>query len=478
MSTILFAAAEAAPFAKTGGLADVIGSLPKALVQQGAEVRVILPKYDTIPECWKAQMQPLCQFEVPVGWRRQYCGINTLRKDGITFYFIDNEYYFKRSEIYGCFDDAERFAYFSRAVLEALPRLSFVPQVIHCHDWHTSAIPLLLHAEYRYKRLYSNIRTVLTIHNLRYQGVFPSCLLKDLLDLSAREYLTPDKVEFFGNINFLKAGIVYSDAITTVSRSYAQEILTPLYGENLQDLLSQRCGDMTGIVNGIDYECYNPDSDETIPVNYSWQSAERKRENKVKLQTLLGLEVNADIPLIAMVTRLVSSKGLDLVAEILDEIIGLGVQLVVLGTGEERYVSMFTVAAHRNPDRVSSNIYFDENLAHKIYAGSDLFLMPSQFEPCGIGQLIALRYGSIPVVRETGGLKDTIAPYNEYTGEGNGFRFSQYQSSDLLDAIKRVLAIYRDKERWQAIIHSAMLSDNSWSRSAREYLALYQRLAK
>lgn len=476
MQSILFAAAEAVPFVKTGGLADVIGSLPKELIRHGADIRVILPQYEGIPERFKAQMEAVCNFEVPVGWRRQYCGINCLRQDGITYYFVDNEYYFKRRDIYGYADDAERFAFFSRAVLEALPRIGLTPQIIHCHDWHTAIIPLLLHAHYRQNIAYTNIRTVLTIHNLHYQGIFPPYVLGDLLGLAEHDFFTQDKVEFYGNVNFLKAGIVYSDVITTVSKSYADEILTPEYGENLDGLLKARERELTGIVNGIDYDHYNPAQDEAIPVNYTWRSAGRKCQNKVKLQECLGLTVNADIPVVAMVTRLVQPKGLDLVTGALDELVKLGLQLVILGTGEEKYVSMFTVAAHRNPHSISSNIYFDEVLSRKIFAGSDLFLMPSLFEPCGIGQLIALRYGSIPIVRETGGLKDTIMPYNEYTGEGNGFSFSQYHGQDMLDAVRRALNAYRDADRWKKIVGSAMRSDYSWRKSAGEYLALYARL--
>lgn len=478
MKTILFAAAEAAPFIKTGGLADVIGSLPKELVKQGADIRVILPKYEGIPEVWKDQMEPLCYFDVPVGWRQQYCGISSLQKDGVTYYFVDNEYYFKRSNIYGHYDDAERFAFFSRAVLEALPRLELTPEIIHCHDWHTAIIPLLLNAHYRQDPAYADIRTVLTIHNLCYQGIFPASILGDLLGVDEQEYMAPDKTEFYGGTNFLKAGIVYSDAVTTVSKSYAEEILTPWYGECLDGVLRGYSAKLSGIINGIDYETYNPACDDMIATPYTWRSTTRKSQNKVKLQACLGLPVDPDIPVVGMVTRLVEPKGLDLVAEVLADMVRLGVQLVVLGTGDDKYVSMLTVAAHRYPDNVSSNIYFDESLAHKIFAGSDLLLMPSLFEPCGISQLIALRYGSIPVVRETGGLKDTIKPYNEYTGEGNGFSFSQYQGHDMLDALQRALAVYRNTEQWKKVVSAAMRSDFSWRKSAGEYLALYKQLSK
>lgn len=478
MNTILFVAAEAVPFAKTGGLADVIGSLPRELVKHGNDIRIIMPQYGIIPEHLRARLEPVCQFEVSVGWRRQYCGINCCNLEGITYYFVDNEYYFKRERLYGFYDDAERFAFFNRAVLEALPQIGFMPQIIHCHDWHAAMVPVLLREKYAGRPEYAAIKTVLTIHNLQYQGIFPPAILGDLLDLNEAELMSEHKLEFFGNVNFLKGGIVYSDAVTTVSKSYAEEILGSEYGEKLDGLLRKRRQFLTGIVNGIDYQYYNPAQDEAVPVNYTWRSPARKQQNKVKLQATLGLTVDPDIPVVAMVTRLVQPKGLDLVAEVMEEMLGLGIQLVILGTGDDHYVSMFSIVAYQHPQQMSCNLYFDDTLARRIFAGSDIFLMPSLFEPCGIGQLIALRYGSLPVVRETGGLKDTIQPYNEYTGEGNGFSFARYSGQDMLEALRRALAVYRQPDRWKQLVVNAMRSDFSWRASAEEYMTLYAQLNK
>lgn len=475
MAKVLFVAAEAVPFIKTGGLADVVGSLPKELLSQGIDARVILPKYGDIAGHYKESMEPVAILEVPLGWRRQYCGIEKLEIDNVIFYFIDNEYYFKRKGLYGYYDDAERFAFFSRAVLEALPHLDYTPDVLHCHDWHAGPVAVLLDAHYRARPAYSSLKTVFTIHNLQYQGVFPKEVLGELLDLGD-EYLTADKLEYYGSVNFMKAGLVFADKLTTVSRSYAEEIQTVERGENLEGLLKQRSASLSGIINGIDYDVYNPQKDYNIAVPYTWRSSGRKAKNKAKLQECLNLPVNADKPMVAIISRLVQPKGLDLIAQIFDELLELDIQLVVLGTGEERYEGMFRVAAHRHPDKVSANIFFDEALAHKIYAAADLFLMPSLFEPCGIGQLIAMRYGALPVVRETGGLKDTVQPYNEYTGEGNGFTFTWYNAHDMLFTVKRALGLYYDRARWEQIVKNAMKSDYSWHYSAGQYRVLYEDL--
>ncbi|KAF1856359.1 hypothetical protein Lal_00049274 [Lupinus albus] len=463
MPKVLFVAAEAVPFIKTGGLADVIGSLPKELVKEGVDARVILPKYSEIPSHYREIMEPVHILEVPVGWRRQYCGIEKLEYQGITFYFIDNEYYFKRKGLYGHYDDGERFAYFCRAVLESLPYLDFTPDILHCHDWHTAVIPVLLAAHYR--EAYPELRT----------GVFAKEVLGDLLSLG-EEYFTAGRLEFFGAVNYMKGGLVFADRLTTVSPTYAEEIKTPYFGEKLDSLLQSRGNDLYGIINGLDYDLYNPRIDDCIAVPYTWRSSGRKLKNKMKLQEHVGLPVRADVPVVAIVSRLVAAKGLDLVAHVIEEIIAEDIQLIVLGTGEERYEGMFRLAAHRYPDKVSANIFFGEELAHKIYAGADIFLMPSCFEPCGIGQLIALRYGTLPVVRETGGLKDTVQPYNEYTGEGNGFSFANYNAHDMLDTLRRALAVYRQGDVWERIIRNAMRSDYSWSQSAQQYRELYHQL--
>lgn len=476
MKPVLFVATEAAPFIKTGGMGDVVGSLPKELGRLGMEARVILPKSGDIPSRWCENMVFLGQFDVPVGWRRQYCGLFKLEHQGLTCYFIDNEYYFKRQGLYGFGDDAERFAYYCRAVLEALPRLDFQPQILHCHDWHTAVLPVLLEEHYRRREGYSALRTVLTIHNIEYQGVFERKMLGDLLELDEAKYFTADGLDFFGNVNYLKAGIAFADVITTVSKSYAQEILTPEGGRQLDGLLRRREGDLFGIVNGIDCELYNPGRDDSLAVKYTHRSIGRKQMNKIKLQEQLGLPIKPETPLLAMVSRLVEAKGLDLVAEVLEELMALDLQLVVLGTGEEKYESMLRVASHRFPGKLSANIFFDDTLSRKIYASSDLLLMPSLAEPCGISQLIALRYGSLPVVRETGGLKDTVLPYNEYTGTGNGFSFTHYNPQDMLYTIKRALKFFHDQEVWPELVKAAMSSDFSWHKSALEYAKVYERL--
>lgn len=476
MKKILFVASEAVPFVKTGGLADVVGSLPVELAKHDVDIRVMLPKYGCIGGQFKERMEPVATTTVKLGWRNQYLGIEKLTENGITYYFLDNEYYFKRKNIYGYFDDAERFAFFCRAALESIPFLDFVPDILHCHDWHTGLISVFLNEQYRDQPLYQEIKTVFTIHNLRYQGVFPPEIM-EFLELGP-EYLTDDRLEFFGNVNYLKGGLVYSDVLTTVSPTYAEEIQQRSRGEQLDGLLTARRKDLYGIVNGIDQTEYNPFKDPAVFVNYNRQSAKRKLQNKVKLQELLGLPVQEEIPVIAMVTRMDSSKGLDLVAQALDDLVAQDVQLVVLGTGDETYQSMFRIASHRYPDKVSAQIYFDEHLSRQIYAGADLFLMPSLYEPCGIGQLIAMRYGCLPIVRETGGLKDTVFSYNEESGEGNGFSFIPYQAHDMLYTINRALALYReDRRTWYQVVRAAMKCDYSWKRSAMDYIHVYEELA-
>ncbi|MEN6566399.1 MAG: glycogen synthase GlgA [Veillonellales bacterium] len=475
---VLFAAAEAVPFAKTGGLADVIGSLPKELRRQDVDVRVILPQYQDIPQRCQQQMAPVRQTTVPVGWRQQYCGVKQLTYQGVVFYFIDNEYYFKRSGFYGYYDDAERYAFFCRAVLEVLPLIDFQPDVIHCHDWHTGLISVFLEAYYRDNAFYDHIHTLFTIHNLRYQGVFSKDIFADILALDW-SYFTADKLEFFDQVNFMKGGLAFSELISTVSKTYAQEIQYPYFGEQLDGMLRRRRDDLTGIVNGIDYDQYNPVTDSYIAVNYNADSFHLKQANKASLQDLLRLPVKRGVPLLAIVSRLVDSKGLDLVACIMDEFVSReDVQLVVLGTGEANYQQMFQHFAWQYPAKVSVNLFFDDQLAQQIYGGADMLLMPSNYEPCGISQLIALRYGTIPVVRETGGLKDTVHSYNKYTEQGNGFSFANYNAHEFLYTMKRALGLFYDKPVWEKIVRNAMASDYSWQRSAKQYVELYQRLVK
>ncbi len=478
MIKVLFVASEAAPFIKTGGLADVIGSLPKELKKQGIDVRVVLPKYADIPSSFKDRMTLLATLTVPLAWRRQYCGVEMLEHDGVPFYFLDNEYYFKRQGLYGHYDDAERFAYFCKAVLEMLPAVDFQPDIIHCHDWHTGMVSIFLQDHYSHLPFYQRLRTLFTIHNLRYQGVFSKEIVSDILGLDWK-YFTADGFEFYDQVNFMKAGLAFSNLISTVSHTYAEEIQYPFFGEQLDGLLRKRRDDLTGIINGIDYEAYNPATDPHIFVNYTDRHMHLKQENKAMLQEKLGLPVRRNTPVIAIVSRLVDSKGLDLVAHVLDELIAHeDVQFVVLGTGEERYHHLFRHAAWQYPGKVSANIGFDEALARQIYAGADIFLMPSLFEPCGIGQLISLRYGALPIVRETGGLKDTIISYNKYTGSGNGFTFANYNAHDMLYTIKRALGLFCHKPVWAGIVQNAMQSDYSWKNSAEQYIALYERLAE
>ncbi|WP_411347125.1 glycogen synthase GlgA [Paenibacillus sp. WLX2291] len=469
---ILFAAAEANPFIKTGGLADVIGALPAALKKEKCDVRVVIPQYSNISEAIRNQATLVDVVQVQVGWRSQYCGIKQFKQDGIIFYLLDNEYYFGREGIYGYDDDGERFAFFSRAVLDILPVIDFQPDIIHTHDWHTGMIPLLLKAQYQALPFYSNIRTVFTIHNLLYQGVFPYSILGALFGLDDR-YFQAEGVEYYGNVNYLKAGVVFADRVTTVSPTYAEEIKMPYYGYGLDGLLTSLGGRLRGIVNGVDTKSYNPATDPYLNAHY--RSATNKRlQNKAALQEELGLPVDASVPVVAMVTRLVESKGLDLVTRVLDELLYYNnVQFVLLGTGEQQYEDWFRGAAYRHPERLAAEIRFSEGVARRIYAGSDMFLMPSQFEPCGISQLLALRYGSIPIVRETGGLNDTVQSYNESTGEGNGFTFHSYNAHDMLYTIRRAISFHEQPKHWKQIMKNAMSGDYSWQASAREYLDVY-----
>ncbi|AIF42824.1 glycogen synthase GlgA [Virgibacillus sp. SK37] len=473
---IVFAASECAPFIKTGGLGDVIGSLPKALLDQGVEVSVMLPKYEDLPFFLKQEMENVAQMEVPVGWRTQYCGIEKVERDSICYYFLDNEYYFKRHGSYGFFDDGERFAFFSRAVLEALPYLNRKPDIIHCHDWQTGLISVLLKARYSNHPFYSGIKTVFTIHNLRYQGVYPKEVLSDLLDLSEL-YFHMNGLEFHGNVSYLKAGLAYADQITTVSPTYAEEIQLPHYGEQLDGFLRERDGFLQGIVNGIDTEEYNPELDRFIFQSYD--DVEGKQANKLQLQEKLDLPVDRTIPVVSMVTRLVEQKGIDLVLHVFREILGQGVQFILLGTGDGHYEQRFRELAKEYPEQVRVQLFFDEGLARQIYAGSDLFLMPSQFEPCGIGQLLAMRYGTIPIVRETGGLKDTVAPYDVLRDTGYGFTFTNYNAHDMLYVLEQAVGLFRYQPgKWKQLVERAMRQDFSWNASAQAYLKLYVSLLK
>lgn len=473
MIKVLFAASECEPFVKTGGLADVVGSLPKYLKNRGIDVRVMIPKYSCIAEHFKLQMRHVADFTVEVGWRNQFCGIECFEYKGVTYYFVDNEYYFKRDGLYGFYDDGERFAFFSRAILESLPQISFKPDIIHCNDWHTGPVSVLLNEQYRSNPFYEKIKTFFTIHNLKYQGIFPKIVLGDLLSLD-KSVFTADNLEYYGDASYIKGGIVYSDIVSTVSETYAEEIQGSYYGEGLDGILKRRKNDLYGIVNGIDYDVYNPNYDPYITVNYS-KSTGKQEQNKLKLQEMLNLPVRRDVPIFCIISRLVQEKGMDIIKEVFEEMMNRDLQLVVLGTGSEKYENFFKQESihHKN---ISANILFDNALAHKIYAGSDIMLMPSLFEPCGLGQLIALSYGTIPLVRETGGLNDTIHSFNEYTGEGNGLSFQNINAHDMLYTIDRGLSLYHNEEKWPRLVQNAMGCDFSWNKSAGKYVSLYKYL--
>lgn len=475
---ILYVTAECWPFVKTGGLGDVAYALPKALKKEGADVRVIMPKYANIPSYLKDQFKPVAEFSVKVGWRNQYCGIESMELDGVTFYFIDNEFYFKRSDepsIYGHGDDPERFAFFSSAVLASIEKLNFYPDVMNLNDWHTGMIPLLLKEKYGHMKKYQNIKTVHTIHNLQYQGIFGKEILGDVFDLSYDNF-NNGNIEFHGDVNFMKAGIVFADKVTTVSKTYVEEIQTPFYGEGLDGLLKSKSYKLEGILNGIDYDLNNPATDNAIFEKFDVNCINKKLKNKLKLQGILGLEVNPNIPLIGIVSRLTSQKGLDLINYMMPEIMRENLQMVVLGTGEHEYQSMFNYYGSNFHNKLSARITFDTAFAQQIYAACDIFLMPSLFEPCGIGQMLAMRYGAIPIVRETGGLKDTVKPYNKYTGEGNGFSFSNYNAHEMFFTLQNAIKLYQDKDIWNNLIINAMNTDNSWRKSAQDYIRIFDGL--
>ncbi len=469
---ILFASSEVFPFAKTGGLGDVSGSLPKAISKLGADIRVVMPNYKGIPQAYKDKMEFMGYIFADLSWRHQYCGILKLVYEDVTYYFLDNEYYFSRNELYGDFDEAEQFTFFSKAIIEMLPLIGFKPDIIHCNDWQTGIVSLLLKANYKEPH-YSKIKTVFTIHNLKYQGIFPKSVLSDLMNVDW-QYFTPDGIEYHDCVNYMKAGLVYSDSISTVSPTYAQEIKTDFYGEGLKDILVKRSKDLYGILNGIDYDKNDPKTDRRIYAHYSADSISLKYENKKKLQEELGLPVRPEVPVIGIISRLTAQKGFDLIEYVLEELIQMDIQLVLLGKGDEHYKQVFEDAASRHKDKVSASITFSDTLAQRIYAGSDMFLMPSLFEPCGLGQIFGFRYGSVPIVRETGGLNDTVFAYNEETGAGNGFTFANYNAHDMLNTIRRAVSFYYDrKDIWKLIVERGMRADFSWNKSAREYMKMY-----
>ncbi|MCR5836540.1 MAG: glycogen synthase GlgA [Lachnospiraceae bacterium] len=478
MKNILFVASECVPFIKTGGLADVVGSLPKCFDKTKYDVRVILPKYMCMDEKWKSQLEYVNHFYMDLCWRRQYVGILKLEYEGVTFYFIDNEYYFSGPTPYSDMRyDLEKFAFFSRAALSALPVIGYKPDIVHCHDWQTGLIPVYLKDSFSQGEFYRNMKSIMTIHNLKFQGVWDVQTIKDIAGLSDY-YFTSDKLKDYDNGNYLKGGIVYADLVTTVSDTYADEIKTPFYGEGLDGLMRARSNCLSGIVNGIDYDEYNPETDQYIFKNYNASNFRKEKiKNKIALQKELGLEQDSKKMMIGLVSRLTDQKGLDLIAYIMDELCQDAIQFVVLGTGEERYENMFRHFDWKYGKDVSANIYYSEAMSHKIYASCDAFLMPSLFEPCGLSQLMSLRYGTIPIVRETGGLKDTVEAYNEYENKGTGFSFANYNAHEMLDTIRYAEKIYYDKKRdWNKIVERAMKADFSWDVSAKKYQELYDNL--
>lgn len=470
---VLYAASEALPFIASGGLGDVAGSLPHALRKRLIGCRVVLPMYDTIKQELKDTMKFITHISVPVAWRRQYCGIFEAKYNGVIYYLIDNQYYFKRDTIYGHYDDAERFAFFSRAVLEIIPYIDFKPDIIHCNDWQTALTPVYYSAMYANSPGYENIKTIFTIHNIQYQGVYGKELLEDVLGIPADK---ASLLEYDGCINFMKGAIECADKVTTVSPSYADEILDPWYSHGLDSILNERRYKLRGILNGIDTVGYDPATDKCIKANFSADDISGKKVDKEELQKEMGLPVKPGVPVIGMVTRLVSHKGLDLVKGILDELLATSeMQLVVLGSGDYEYESYFRWIAEKYPDKVGLRIGFVPELARKIYAGADMFLMPSKSEPCGLSQMVALRYGTVPIVRETGGLRDSITDCGD--GKGNGFTFKSYNAHDMLDAIRRSLTLYYNGD-WNELVLRALNCDFSWGRSANAYIRLYKETLK
>ena len=478
MKKILFVSSECVPFIKTGGLADVAGELPKYIDKENYDIRVILPNYRSIPEKFKQNFVYKTHFYMDLGWRRQYVGILETELNGVKFYFVDNEYYFNGDRPYGnILEDLEKFAFFCRAVLSALPSLDFRPDLVHCNDWQTGLIPVYLKDVFSQNEFYRGIKSIMTIHNLKFQGVWNKKTVKDITGLSDY-YFAPDKLEAYGDANYLKGGIVYADYVTTVSETYAKEIQTPFYGEKLDGLMRARANCLSGIVNGIDYSEYNPETDKCLWYPFNAENFRKvKPKNKKELQKELGLEVDEKKFMVGLVSRLTDQKGLDLIEYVMEELCSDDMQFVILGTGDSKYENMFRHYEWKYKGRVSSSIYYNNDRAHRIYGSCDAFLMPSLFEPCGLSQLMSMRYGTIPIVRETGGLNDTVEPYNEYESTGTGFSFRNYNAHEMLDAVRYAKNVYyNNKREWNKIVDRAMARDFSWSGSARKYEELYDRV--
>ena len=470
---VLYAASEAVPFCKTGGLADVAGSLPPALAAQGVETAVILPLYRRVKERFADRLTFLCYDYVDLAWRHAYCGLFSLKKDGVTWYFLDNEQYFGRPELYGCADDGERFGFFSRAVVKMLDHLDFWPDVIHCNDWQTALIPIYLKDDGVREERYRSVRTVLTIHNIEYQGRYDPYCLGGLFGLD-RGWVDDGTLLLDGDLNLLKGAILTADAVNAVSPTYAQELKNPYFAHRMEGILTQ-CGyKLSGVLNGIDMKLYDPAADPRIAANYTAENISGKAADKAELQKALGLRPEPETPIIAMVSRLVTHKGLDLIREVMGDIMELPVQFVLLGSGDAAYEDFFRHAAERWPERMAIRLGYDEALSMAIYAGADLFLMPSRSEPCGLSQMIAMRYGTVPIVRETGGLKDTVQPYEAWRDAGTGFTFANYSSADMLHVLREAVYLYKDyPDAFARLRRRAMERDFSWNRSAGDYLKIY-----
>ena len=474
---ILFVGSEAIPFISTGGLGDVLGSLPAALMRYSPEndVRVVLPLFKSIKEKFADKLTFVGETVVHLSWRNQYCGLFSCEKDGVVYYFIDNEYYFGRNAIYGNFDDGEIYSFFGKAALDIMPLIEFYPDVLHCNDWQSSMSIVYLKRKYSQNSKYARIKTIYTIHNIDYQGIYGMDILDDVFGLDT--WGDRGVMEYNGCINMTKGAIVCTDRVSTVSQRYANEIQTEFYSSGLHHVLHMYSSKLSGIVNGIDVDYYNPVNDEAIAKKYSIDDMKGKAVCKKELQKLAGLPEKADVPVVSMVSRLASHKGFDLVQYILPEILDLGVQFVLLGTGESEIEEYFRDIEKRYPDQVKVFLEFNKDLSKKIYAGSDIFLMPSKSEPCGLSQMISSRYGTVPVVRETGGLYDTIKPYNKFTGEGNGFTFANYNAHEMKDAVKRAVELYLDKKKWKALVKTVMDVDFSWNASAEKYMDLYKNVS-
>lgn len=468
---VLFAASECYPFAKSGGLGDVIGALPKAFPKDEVDCRVILPKYESIPWKYVKDFEYVTNFWVKIGHESRYVGVFKYEYEGITYYFIDNEYFFKRNGLYGFYDDAERFVYFSRAVLEAIPYIDFYPDVIHAHDWQTALIPFFLKEQYAWH--YTNTKSVFTIHNMKYQGLYGFDDVKTILNL---DYF-PAPMEFYNKVNFMKGAMYTADLVTTVSPSYAEEIKDPYYGEGLDGVARDISWKEIGILNGIDEDTYNPATDESLFIPYTAGDKEKKAENKRKLQEYLGLPQRAEVPILSIITRLVDQKGIDLIMGVIHDILKMDIQFIVLGTGDGNYENQLRNIANQYPDKMRAIIDFNEDLSRKIYAGSDMFLVPSKFEPCGLTQMISMRYGTIPIVRETGGLKDSVQYFNNTTGEGNGFSFQTYNAHDMLFTIQKAVGLYyNDKKAWNHLMDNAFNTHYDWKLAADIYEYWYKKI--